>query len=220
MYEALHRYLIKYKRLDLPGIGAIALQLHPAETKFVNHSFLPPEYFFEFERSEDVPPEKLFSWLAANLDITEQEAVIRFNEFIFDLNRQLREGKQIHWQGIGSLQKEFSGEIKFNPQHNEFEWYHEVIAEKVTRNNAEHTMLVGEREKTSTEMRELLYTGEKERTNKKEKTNHWWVWPLAIILAITIFLFWHFSENSTGDATGNNGKISPAEAPAGYNLSP
>jgi len=214
MYELLYRYLIKYRKLDLPGLGKLALKMHPAKAEFVSHSFSPPGYFFEFERTEDVPPERLFSWLASNLTITEQEAVIRFNEFIFDLNRQLREGKQIHWEGIGSLQKEFSGEIKFSPQRKEFPWYQKIVAEKVTRNNAEHTMLVGEREKTSTEMKELLSIGE------KEKSDHWWVWPLAIALAIVIFLFWHFSENNATRATGNNNKISPAEAPAGYNLSP
>lgn len=214
MYEVLYRYLVKYKKLDLPGIGVLALQMQPAEAEFVDHSFLSPKYFFEFERSYDVPPEKLFSWLATNLTITEQEAVIRFNEFLFDLNRQLKEGRQIHWQKIGSLQKEFSGDIQFIPQHREFPGYVEVIAEKVKRKNAEHTMLVGEKEKTSTEMKELLYPADEEKTDK------WWVWPLAVILAILIFLGWHFSENNGTGATGNNSKISPIEAPSGYSLSP
>jgi hypothetical protein len=214
MYEVLYRYLIKYKKLDLPGVGAFAVKMRPAKSEIVNHSFLPPDYFFEFEPSEDVPPERLFSWLAINLTTTEQEAVIRYNEFVFDLNRQLREGKQIHWQGIGSLQKEFNGEIQFNPHHKNFPGYDPVVAKKVTRTNAEHTVLVGEREKTSTQMRELLNPGE------KEKTSHWWVWPLAVVLAVVIFLFWHFSENNSAGATGNTNKTSPAEAPAGYNLSP
>ncbi|MFI5188488.1 MAG: hypothetical protein ACHQF0_17280 [Chitinophagales bacterium] len=214
MYEILYRYLIKYKRIDLPGIGVLALQTQPAEAEFANHSFLAPKYSFEFERSEDVPPEKLFTWLAVNLDITEQEAVIRFNDFLFDMNRQLKEGKQIHWQGVGVFQKEFSGEIHFTPENKEFSWHHEVIAEKVTRKNAEHTMLVGEKEKTSTQMKELLHPV------GKEKNDRWWVWPLAIILAIIIFLFWHFSENTIANTAGNSNKISPAEAPAGYTLSP
>jgi hypothetical protein len=214
MYEALYKYLLRYKKLDLPGIGILALQIQSAEAKFVNHSFLPPKYFFEFERSEGVPPEKLFSWLASHLNITEQEAVIRFNDFLFDLNRQLKEGKQIHWLGIGSLQKEFSGEIQFNAQQKEFSWYKEVVAKKVTRENAEHTMLVGEKEKTSTEMRELLHSG------GERKATHWWIWPLAIILAIMMFLGWYFSERNSGSAAGNNHKISPAEGPSGYNLSP
>jgi hypothetical protein len=212
MYEALYRYLIKYKKLDLAGIGALELQLQPAEAEIVDHSFLPPKYYFEFERSEEVPPERLFSWLASNLNITEQEAVIRYNEFLFDLNRQLKEGKQIHWLGIGSLQKEFSGEIKFIAQQKQFPWNREVVARKVTRENAEHTMLVGEKEKTSTEMMELLYL------KGARKATHWWVWPLAIILAVLIFLGWYFSENASQSASGNKHKLHPNEAPSGYNL--
>lgn len=216
MYEILYRYLVKYKNIDLPGIGAFAIERKPAEAEIADRSFLPPKYSFAFEKTEDVPPEKLFSWLALNLHITEQEAVIRFNDFIFDLNRQLKEGKQIDWPGIGTLQKEFSGEIKFSRSKNGLFWLDKVVADKVTRENAEHTILVGEREKTSTEMNELLRSEEEE-----EKRHYWWIWPLAVILAIVIFLGWYFSENSIrGSSTGNHHKISPADPPSGYNLTP
>ncbi len=215
MYEVLYRYLVKYKKIDLPGIGVLALQMQPAGVEFTDHTFLPPKYFFSFEKMEDVPPEKLFSWLAINLKITEQEAVIRFTDFIYELNRQLKEGKDIYWHGIGTLQKEFSGEIKFNADKNNLLWLEKVVAEKVIRENAEHTILVGETEKTSTEMNELLHPGE------VIKRHHWWIWPLAVILAAIIFLGWYFSVNNiSGASTGNNHVISPVEAPAGYYMIP
>ena len=214
MYETLYRYLIKHGKVDLPGIGALALQRQPAEADFVNHSFYSPRYYFEFALSEEVPPERLFSWLASNLHITEQEAVIRFNEFLFDLNRQLKEGKEIQWHGIGSLQKEFSGEINFIPESKKIYSYDKITARKVTRQNAEHTMLVGEREKTSTQMKELLQGAE------EVKIHNWWVWPLAIIIAVLLFLGWYFSEHGSTGASANHHKISPSEAPSGYNLSP
>ncbi|HMG69123.1 MAG TPA: hypothetical protein VK588_15605 [Chitinophagaceae bacterium] len=214
MYEILYRYLLKYKKIDLPGIGVLAIHMKPAIAEFVNRSISPPQYFFVFDRSEDVPPEKLFSWLSINLKITEQEAVIRFTDFIFDLTRQLREGKQITWPGIGILQKEFSGEIKFNASGNQFPFLQKVVAEKVTRQNAEHTIRVGESEKTSTEMNVLLHAHEEERPS------YWWIWPVALIFVLVIFLGWHFSENNIAGATGNNQKISPANAPSGYSLAP
>jgi len=214
MHEALYRYLIKHRKIVLPGIGVLALKIHPAEAEVADHSFLPPKYYFQFEKSDNIPSEKLFSWLASNFSVTEQEAVIRFNEFLFDLTRQLKEGKQVHWNGVGTLHKEFSGEINFNSEEKNFPWYNDVVARKVTRENAEHTVLVGEKEKTSTEMMEILYdSGARSRS-------HWWIWPLAIILAIVIFLGWHLSENNSTNAIGNRQKPAPAEAPSGYKLTP
>lgn len=214
MYEILYRYLVKHKKIELSGIGVLGLQMQPAEARLTDHKVLPPKYLFALEKTDDVPPEKLFSWLALTLGITEQEAVIRFTDFIFDLNRQLKEGKEVHWQGVGTLHKEFSGEIKFSTYKNELPWLEEVVGEKVTRENAEHMILVGEKEKTSTEMNEMLRAGEAERRN------YWWVWPAAIILAIAVFLGWYFSENNITNATGNNHRIKAAEHPSGYNLSP
>jgi len=214
MYEILYRYLVKYKKLDLPGIGVLSVHLQPATAEFINHSILPPKYSIQFEQSENIPPERFFHWLASHLTTTEQEAVIRFNEFLFDINRQLKEGKQVPWPAVGVLHKEITGEILFNSEPKQFSWHHEVVAEKVTREDAEHVMLVGEREKTSTEMKQLL------NLTEHQKKDHWWVWPLAIILALIIILFWHLSESGAAASTGNNNKLVPPDAPSGYNMSP
>lgn len=215
MHESLYRFLIKYKEIALPGIGTITLRVQPAESEFVNRSFLPPKYSFVFEKGKENSSKKLFSWLSASCHITEREAVIRFNNFVFDWRKGLEAGKKITWTGVGSLRKNLSGEIQFDTASREFAFQEEVIAQKVLRENAEHTMLVGEREKTSTEMTEFLL----HPPIIEKKANHWWVWPLAIILMTIMFLGWYFSEKGiSGTSTGNNHRISPEEAPASYNL--
>jgi hypothetical protein len=216
MYECLYRFLIKYKKLDLPGIGAIALRLQPSISEFTDRHFSPPGYFFTLEKEDEIPRGKLFSWLASHFSVTDSEAVIQFNEFIFDLTRKLKEGKEIHWQKVGSFQKELTGEIKFTSVKEELHWLENVPGQKIIRNNVEHRMLVGEVEKTSTEMNKLLNS-----IVNEEKKYHWWVWPGAIVVAIFLFLGWYFSEYGiTTVSTGNHLKISPPNAPAGYKLTP
>ena len=228
MYEILYKFLIKHKRIDLPGIGVIVLQVKPAESRFVNQSFLPPNYFFVLERvrltasaatneqhgqGSETPSRKLFSWLAASSGISETEAMIQFNDFVFELKKQLDAGTKIIWNGIGVFQKESSGEIGLESARNELPWLAETVAKKVIRENAEHTMLVGETEKTSAQMTEILLNPKP----AAEKRNRWWIWPLTVIIAIFIFLGWYFSQHGfAGTATGNNHKTSPAEAPTGY----
>jgi hypothetical protein len=215
MYEYLYRFLIKYKKLDLPGIGTVAVHLRPSRSEITDRHFSSPGYFFTLQKEDGIPKGKLFSWLASHFMITDGEAVIRFNEFIFDLTRKLKEGKEIHWEKVGSFQKELSGEINFTSKGEELFWLDNVPGQKIIRENVEHRMLVGEVEKTSTEMNRLLnsVTG--------ERKYQWWVWPVALIVAIFMFLGWYFSEHGlTGASTGNHLKTSPANAPAGYKLVP
>jgi hypothetical protein len=215
MYEHLYRFLIKYKKLDLPGIGTVALHLRSSRSEITDRHFSPPGYFFTLERGDEIPRGKLFSWLASHLSITDSEAVMRFNEFTFDLTRKLKEGKEIHWDKVGSFQKEVSGEIKFTSVEQELSWLENVPAQKIIRENVEHRMLVGEVEKTSTEMNKIL------NSVADEKKYQWWVWPAAVVVAIFIFLGWYFSEHGvTSASTGNHSKNSPADAPTGYKLTP
>ena len=215
MYEYLYRFLIKYKKLDLPGIGTVALHWRSSKSEITDRDFSSPGYFFTLQKSDDIPKGKLFYWLASHFTITDSEAVIRFNEFIFDLTRKLKEGKEIHWEKVGSFQKELSGEIKFTSEEGQVSWLENVPGQKIVRDNVEHRMLVGEVEKTSTEMNMILnsVTG--------EKKYQWWLWPVVLVVAVFMFLGWYFSEHGiTSASTGNHLKISPANAPGGYKLTP
>ena len=213
MYELLYRFLVRHKRIDLPGIGAIVLQIYPAESQFVNQSFLPPRYFAVFEKEKQTASRKLFPWLAASCNSTESDAANQFNDFIFQLTKQLDSGRKVVWNGVGIFQKEDGGEIKFETNRNGLVWLQHTPAKKVIRENAEHSMLVGETEKTSVQMTELL---SKPRSAPITR-HHWWLWPLALIIAISIFLGWYFSTHGmSGTATGNNHRTAPAEAPGGY----
>jgi hypothetical protein len=222
MYELIYKFLIKYRTIDLPGIGTFTLRVQPAQSRFVDQSFLPPKYYVAFEQDHAVddvdareqgavtqeriaPSRKVFSWIADNYGLTDKEAIIRFNEFLFELRKELDAGKKIVWSGIGTLEKDAGGEIKFNGDKNALPWLQQTVAKKVIRENAEHTMLVGETEKTSAQMSEILLNPR----SIKDKRAYWWVWPLAVIIAIFIFLGWYFSEHGvSGNATGNNHKVS------------
>jgi hypothetical protein len=210
MFQPLYSYLIKHGQLDLAGIGVISLQTQPARSEFVDRSFLPPQQSFVFESGKEIPLRKLYSGIAAILAISEREAVIRLNDFLFELKKNIDAGREISWQGVGKFRRGLAGEIKFHadPISNFLE---PVVAEKIIRKHAEHFVRVGEDEKTSTQMTELLLA-EPER-----KQVQWWIWPVAAIMVCFIFLGWYFSEHDVQlSSTGNNHVIHPAEPPSGY----
>ena len=187
MYSELFRYFIQHKKLNLPGIGNFRLERKPAETDFINKCILPPVYSIELHQQEyEKPSHHFYIWIATALNITEKEAVIRVNDFVFDFKKNISIGNKIEWSGIGVLSKGLGGKIKFlNEELPSIE--KTISAEKIIRERAEHSVLVGEWERTSAEMTEYL-------NQPDVKRNLWWIFPLALVLVFFVFIGWYFSK--------------------------
>lgn len=210
MFSALYQYLILHKQVSLPGVGTFSIQRQPAQSEFANKSFAAPVYSVLFDRTTQTPAKSLFAWLAACLNISDREAIIRFNDFVFDIKKRISAGEKINWKGVGVLQNQYNGEIKFDGISKELVFEKPVATEKVIRENAEHTMLVGEQEKTSVEMTELL----KPVTYKKDI---WWVYAMAVAVLLVIFIGWYLSENGLKtSSTGYQRQVTAQETNSFY----
>jgi hypothetical protein len=205
MYTELYQYLLQYKKLPVPGIGTFLLERKPAVTDFPSRLIYAPVYAVSLSGAVQQPGRNFFQWLGQSLDIAEREAVIKFNNFSFDIKNNIGNGGTINWNGVGVLNKGLAGEIKLLPADNLIV-EEAVPADKVIRQRAEHTVRVGEQEKTSEEMTELL--------NKTEAVkSYWWVWAASLALVAMLFLGWYFSEKGMDtDAAANGNKLIPAEA--------
>lgn len=214
MYSELYRYFLENKELPLPGIGTFLLERKPARVDFPNKIINPPSYSVSMQAGSYVPGQGFFKWLAAALSIADREAVFRFNDFVFDLKRQICEGAVVNWDGMGTMKKGLSGEVKFIPSNEEIVLEKPVPAEKVIRRKAEHMVRVGEDEKTSDEMTEML-------NRPEEKKSYGWVWTLALVLLSVIFIGWHFSSQGLDtEASANMKGLSPVEAGTTHRLLP
>ncbi|MEO8405984.1 MAG: hypothetical protein ABI480_15360, partial [Chitinophagaceae bacterium] len=120
---------------------------------------------------------------------------------------QLSSGNKLQWTGIGTLSRGLSGETKFEPDTETISPALAIPAVKVLRENAEHTVRVGEDQKTSVEMRELLHTTD------DGKKSLWWVVALVIAILSLIFIGYHFSTKGlTTSAASNQKKLVPEES--------
>jgi hypothetical protein len=206
MYPELYRYFIQHKNLSLPGIGNFVLERKPAEADFINKCIHPPLFSISLQADDAKPSSKFYLWLAAAFNISEREAIIRFNDFVFDLKKQINEGAKIEWSGMGIISKGLGDNIRFVNEELK-PVLQPVFAEKLIREKAEHAVLVGERERTSAEMTELL-------SNPAKQVNYWWVLPLSIALLAIMFIGWYLSgKGLSPSSSGNCTKI--ATAPAG-----
>jgi len=213
MFEPLYLFLIRYKQIELPEIGVVSVQTQSARTRFIDREVLPPGYSFTFSSGTQPSTNKLNSWISHALDISETEAISRFNNFIYEIKRQLQDGKEVVWKGVGKFSKGLMNEIEFEPQKREFAFQQPVIAEKVIRENAKHAVLVGEREKTASEYSEILEEREEVTTSR----TNWWIWPVALIVLSLIFIGWYFSENGVkASSSSNTERSTPKAAPSGF----
>lgn len=209
MYPELYRYFIQHKNLHLPGIGCFVLERKPAEADFINKCIHPPVFTVALHTDAIKPSSKFYIWLAAAFNISEKEAIIRFNDFVFDLKKQISEGAKIEWSGMGTISKGLGDSIRFVNEELK-PTLQPVHAEKIIREKAEHAVLVGERERTSVEMTEYF-------SNPESKKNYWWVLPLSIALLAFMFIGWYLSGKGLNTSSlGNGNKLPKIEAKDSY----
>ncbi len=214
MYGELYHYFTTYRQLNVPGIGTFLLNRQPASADFVNRQILPPVYSVSLEQGAGTASRHFINWLAATLNITDRDAVIRFNDFAFEVKRKLQAGEKIDWNGIGTLKTGLGTEIKFDPETIEPVFDKSIAAEKVVRSQAEHTVRVGEDEKTAAQMREYFSHQDTEKV-------HWWAWALIIGIATTLFCGWYFSANGLKiSSSGNRQKTNPEVSSPTYQSIP
>ncbi|MEO6613377.1 MAG: hypothetical protein ABIT05_08880 [Chitinophagaceae bacterium] len=213
MYQELYQFLLQHKQLPVPGIGTFLLERKPALIDFPNRKIDPPIYSVALTPVAGSPSSDFFAWLADTFHISGSDAVTRFNDFVFGLKKQVTDGDTIKWDGIGTLSKGLAGEIKFTPVlYTVLE--KPVAAEKVIREKSAHMVRVGEDEKTSAEMTEML-------NKPEEKKSYWWVPAVAVILLAVMFIGWYFSEHGVGvSSTANDRKLVPEQATATYRILP
>ena len=204
MYGELYQYLILHKQLNIPGIGTFLLERKPADIDFVNKVANPPAFTVALHHGNTTPSKKVFNWLASSLNISERDALIRFNDFAVDTRNRILTGDKLEWNGIGTFSKGMAGEIRFEASLKDMKAGTPVPAIKVIREHAEHTVRVGEQEKTSSEMIEMLAPAEETR-----KTS-WWGIALIVGLLAFIFIALYFSSKGLNTSSaGNQQKLEP-----------
>ena len=87
MYTALYQYLLQHKQLLVPGVGTFLLNRKTATNNFSEKQIYPPSYSVVMQSGSNSPSKQFYNWLGYALSISDSDAVIRFNDFAFDLKK-------------------------------------------------------------------------------------------------------------------------------------
>ena len=200
MQDSLYEFLLLNKKLSLPGIGTISLCRHPAQLDFTNKQVTAPSFYFTIDPRNDKPSKRLFDWLSTSLGITEWDAIKSVNDFSFDLKNKLSESGEVNWKKLGVISRDNSGNLKLDQRNNLVQSQQPVTAVKVIREKAEHTVLVGEQEKTSVQMEEYF-------AEHQAKKNYSWLVAFILIVSAVIFIGWYFSEKGFSTSAAGNQSV-------------
>ncbi len=208
MKEILLKYLLQYQQVGLKGIGFLQLHIRASQTDIVNRRILPPTPAFRFTSDVPVPAEEdQIRYIAKAMQVSEDVAERQFEDFCHTTLEGIKKGIPLVWEGFGAIKKGIAGDMSFDLSSKSIFAFPPVTAERVIRTNAEHTIQVGDTEKTNTQMVELL--GEEAPLRK----SRWWIWALVLgVIGLAGLGFYLYQHNGQIDRFRNQQTL-PQSAP-------
>ena len=195
MQKQIASYLFQHKTCPLPGVGTLSVTNSGAESDFTNKAFTAPKSALHFEQKE-TDATGLLNYLSATTGADKYEATEALSHFCDNLKQQIANQAGVSLNSIGSFSVDASGTINFIQEELPTAFEQPVFAERVVHPDAEHQILVGDKETTNTVMTELL-------APKSATKDRWWIWAilLGIIGIAAIFIYFTLFNGTT--AFGN-----------------
>jgi hypothetical protein len=196
----LTKYLLQYKKVSIPHIGTFELVQQPPQLQVAEKLVTAPSFTTRFTRADNVP-EQQFKLLAS----TTQYEQVRLQQDLLSFGEKLRskiKRESFQWSGFGTLRYR-PGELVFEPENLMLESLQAVPASKVIRQNAQHQVLVGDREMTSQQASDTLIRTEGKRS--LWVVTGWIVFILALAAIVFILYRNGFQTSASGLKTNAMG---------------
>jgi len=186
MQELITSYIIQSKECKLVGLGKFTRTTVHAEQDIVNKRMLPPSTEIVFTTREEKISDELIKYIADKKKIDPSEALTLIKKWCAETKAKLKNGEEILLQPLGILKKGALGNILFHTENSPL-FFVPVAAERVIHKNSEHSVLVGDKETTSSVMNQFYHV---EETNKK--SNAWKIFAIILLLIALVLLFFYF----------------------------
>lgn len=175
MEKQIASYLFQHKTCPLPGLGTLSITGAGSVADFTNKTFAAPKPMICFEQ-EETDAEGLLNYLSARNGADTYEATQALHHFCDGLKQKIHDQKDVELNNIGIFFADAPGTVNFTAQMLQPAFLQPVFAERVIHPDAEHQLLVGDKETTNTVMTGLLAPGPAIK-------DRWWIW--AILLGLT-----------------------------------
>ena len=199
MQQLIASYLFQHKTCPLPGLGTLLIKQAAAQGNFLHKTITPPQVYISFENKES-EADTLVDYIAAKTNSPVLTAIDALGKYCNQLKSELNSGSTTAINMVGSFTADDTGSIHFKPVQLPAALLPAVDAQRVIHPEAEHVMLVGDKETTNTEMAEYY-------TETPVAKNYWWVWALVLTVVSLLAILLYYNDPLFSPSFGN---ITPA----------
>ena len=176
------KYLVQFGKVCIPGVGTFELVCHSPQLDVADHIFRPPYYITKYN-PHHMLTEHQSQFFASTCNTQGNDTTSEMILFGEKLKSKMAV-EPFEWTGFGTLRL-MSNEIYFEPYQINLVSLNTIPARKVMRENARHSMLVGDQQMTSEQVIEVL--------NKPGSSRNWymiigWIMLSLAVLAIILHL--------------------------------
>lgn len=183
----------------MPGLGTFSILNSVAKADFSNKLIQAPHPIVEFIQVE-TNPQLLTEYISKSISLNIQNATEALKDYCHGLKELIDAGNTITLAQVGSIFVNENGKIIFKAEDLPASFLQPVVAERVIHPEAEHQMLVGDKETTNRAMSEML-------TAKAEISNRWWIWAIVLGAVGLLLLLLYFLQSNSGSFFGNSIKL-------------
>ncbi len=183
----------------MPGLGTLSINNSGAAADFTNKIVAPPQPFIKFDNAE-TETHDLLDYLSASTGGNKDEVTEALDHFCDNLKKQIAGQSNAKLESIGNFFVDETGNISFTQEELPAAFLQPVFAERVIHPDAEHHILVGDKESTNTLMTEFL-------APKPEIKDSWWIWAIVLGALCLVALLIYFTQINGTSSFGNAIKI-------------
>ncbi|MBS1513292.1 MAG: hypothetical protein JST86_20820 [Bacteroidetes bacterium] len=196
MEQLIAAYLFQNKTCPLPGLGTLQLLPGKAEGDFLNSVIMPPAPVIQLDAKE-TDASNLLDFIAAKKTQTVMQAIDVLGSFCNTLKAATLSQQSAPLNGIGDFYTDGKGVIQFRAKNIAAAFLQPVRAERVIHPQAEHAILVGDKETTNTVMTEFY-------GDTPVQKDRWWVWAIILAAIALILLFIYLLNNASLVSSAGN----------------
>jgi len=195
MQEQIASYLFQTGSFPIEGLGTLVITNTAAITDFGAKQLLPPRPVIRLQDAE-TDSSDFVGYLASAMNSNAADAKTAWSDYCRELLNRVEAGKPIQIDAIGSFEKDAAGKIVFTDEKVAAGFLQPVQAERVIHPEAEHSILVGDKETTNTEMTEYF-------SEQPVKKDRWWIWAIIIVVVAALMVLFYLNDPGSNSKLGN-----------------
>lgn len=182
MLNLLYKYLVLHNHVSVPGVGSFDIETVPATLNVNNVT--PPSYSLKFSSGTALTDKNFYRFVSNETGVNEVDAVRKFQDFAYQLRKDIQSFPQVELSGLGLLKKDASGGLLFEPSFSVSKYFSPVTALPV------NSIAVTEKADTVITL-EPIEEFTEEAVIKKDR---WWVWAIVLMIIALATISYFFMQ--------------------------